>query len=130
MRRWICLYFGMMVCAFGDASTHTEGGFEHADGKTIYETLCASCHMSGGEGVSTGIGMYPPLINNGNIVSYYVANIIFNGLRGMPELGSYLDDEGALAVTNYVVQTFSINKDGDVPLSLEEIKEIRKDAEE
>lgn len=72
------------------------------DGKQLYNTLCAGCHMLDGSG-AIGAGAYPALKNN-PLLEYadYAVTLIVNGQAAMPSLGHLLTDEQVVAVTSYI----------------------------
>jgi mono/diheme cytochrome c family protein len=111
MRRFLLL--GALLAATG--LVHA------ADGKTVYETNCQSCHQADGAGA---VGLAPPLAGTlgGRLASdagrRYVSGVILGGLAGkleskgvvyngiMPSWQALPDAELA-AVANYVVSTFN-----------------------
>ena len=98
--------------------------FFSKDGETIYRQSCQSCHMPKGEGANQGVGMYPALANNANMtMPEYTANIVMNGLRGMPAFSSDMDDEQIAAVSNFVAVSFG-NK-GTTKVTPQDVKAMR-----
>jgi mono/diheme cytochrome c family protein len=77
--------------------------FIQKDGEGLYRASCQGCHMSKGEGVSTGAGMYPPLANNLKLTSaaYPIYNVL-HGRHGMPDFAQSMDDAQVAEVVNYV----------------------------
>ncbi|MDO1447742.1 HEAT repeat domain-containing protein [Rhodocytophaga aerolata] len=80
-------------------------------GAAIFQTLCASCHGSEGQGLSTNIA--PPLVSKFKLIEQKesVIKILLHGLKGpvdgktypdiMPPMGAN-DDEWIASVLNYV----------------------------
>jgi mono/diheme cytochrome c family protein len=102
-------------------------------GAEIYNNFCASCHLSGGEGIS---GVFPPLTDSDWLKEQQQASIhaIKFGLKGpievngvnynnlMPALG--LSDRETADVLNYINNTWG-NKFGD-PVTPEDVAAIEK----
>ncbi|NKB38112.1 MAG: c-type cytochrome [Gammaproteobacteria bacterium] len=103
-----------------------------ADGKQVYESVCAACHRGDGMGMA---GAFPPLKNS----DYLKADIeraidaVVNGLSGkikvngeqynaaMPPMG-YLSDADIAAAFTYILQNW--NGGGEVKIS--QVAEVRK----
>lgn len=99
----------------------TAGGAFAADGKTIYDANCASCHQPDGAGA---VGLAPPLLGTlGKRVAtpagrQYVPGVLISGLAGklvskgvtytgiMPSWAQFSDEELA-GVVNYVLSTYN-----------------------
>lgn len=67
-------------------STETEPGEDSttdrllAEGRVVYEANCVGCHQTDGAGVS---GVFPPLVNNENVLDAgYVSEVILQGRDG------------------------------------------------
>ena len=102
-------------------------------GADIYNNFCASCHLSGGEGIA---GNFPPLKNSDWLTEKRKETIsaIKHGLRGpievngveydnlMPDLG--LTDEEVADVLNYVHSSWGNNM--KEPYTVEEVAAIEK----
>ncbi|NJW51590.1 c-type cytochrome [Salinimicrobium oceani] len=102
-------------------------------GAEIYNNFCASCHLSGGEGIS---GVFPPLKDSDWLKEQQKASIhaIKFGLKGpievngvaydnlMPALG--LSDRETADVLNYINNTWG-NKFGE-PVTPEDVAAIEK----
>ena len=86
-------------------------------GEQIYEHICQSCHMPGGQG-AVGAGHYPKLSADKNFVSWqFVAITVLRGRNGMPPFGYpsgqdmnsgplHLSDAQIADVVNYVRSHF------------------------
>jgi mono/diheme cytochrome c family protein len=62
--------------------------------------------MSAAKG-ARGAGVYPALANNPKLAAGdYVAGVVVNGLRGMPQFGTLMSDEQAAEVVNFVRTNF------------------------
>ena len=91
------------------------GTFSSTDGKELYEENCKGCHMPEGKGVHTGVGMYPALAGNPNVVMPdYTAYVIMHGLRGMPSFEPDMTDEQIAAVSNHVAESFGNKSTGTI----------------
>lgn len=91
----------------GDEVFTVSNSFFGKDGATLYRENCQSCHMPKGEGVNTGAGMFPALADNPSVsFPAFTANIVMNGLRGMPAFSSDMSDEQIAAVSNFVATNF------------------------
>jgi mono/diheme cytochrome c family protein len=76
--------------------------FVQRDGEVLYKSVCAACHMPGGEG-AIGAGAYPRLAQNAKLKSgAYPVFMVTNGRNAMPSFARTLDDEQIAAVVNYV----------------------------
>lgn len=89
-----------------------------ADGKAVFETVCAACHQEGGVGAP---GLAPPLVDPalwsrlGDEAGTYVTGVLVAGLSGRIEAGGQtyvgvampsqeaLSDEELVAVATYVL---------------------------
>lgn len=77
-------------------------GITVTEGKDIYATICAGCHMPDGTG-AVGAGMYPALKGNEKLeYPDYAIFIVTNGYKAMPAFGHTLSDEQVAAVVNYL----------------------------
>ena len=77
-------------------------GITVTEGKDIYATLCAGCHMPDGSG-AVGAGMYPSLRGNEKLeYPDYAIFIVTHGYKAMPPFGHTLSDEQVSAVVNYL----------------------------
>lgn len=110
--------------AVGDASL--------ARGKSVYERVCAACHLPDGAGVA---GVFPPLANSDFFQErpYEMAHIVLHGRSGelvvngqhyngvMPPQD--LNDEDVAAVINYI----NVAMNGGKPvLNAEQVKAMRQ----
>ena len=112
------------VVAVNDAS--------QARGKSVYERVCAACHLPDGAGVA---GVFPPLANSDFFQErpYEMAHIVLHGRSGelvvngqhyngvMPPQD--LNDEDVAAVINYI--NVAMN-DGKPVLNAEQVKAMRQ----
>lgn len=97
--------------------------FTAKTGEELYKTNCQVCHMPAGQGAK-GAGMYPALANNPNLASpEFTAEVVMNGLRGMPAFSSDLTDEQIAAVTNFVVTNFG--NTSKTQITVDEVKGMR-----
>ncbi|MES2208535.1 MAG: cytochrome c [Pseudomonadota bacterium] len=77
--------------------------FIYKDGESLYKATCQGCHMSKGEGASTGAGMYPALANNPKLAgAAYPIYIILHGRNGMPSFAKSMNDDQIAAVVGYI----------------------------
>lgn len=111
--------FAAALAASGAASAQdfvqsgTSDRLPQTDGEAIYNAICAGCHMPDGEG-AIGAGAYPALAGNQNLETPdYPIYLILNGQKGMPPLGSYLDDAQIAEVVNYIRHNLGNNFEGD-----------------
>lgn len=102
-------------------------------GATVYNNFCASCHLSGGEGME---GVFPPLKNSDwliekrnktiHAVKYGISGpIVVNGVEYdnlMPNLG--LTEEETADVLNYIFNSWG--NEIDKPVTVEEVAAIEK----
>ncbi len=73
-----------------------------ADGKALYQKLCASCHQPDGRGMPP---TFPALAGNENLKdAEYVIKTVLHGKPGtaMPPFVAQLDDQKAAAVVSYI----------------------------
>lgn len=90
------------ISAFADEMQFGSDGYTSTDGETLYQTLCAGCHMPDGSG-AVGAGAYPALKGNTNLeYAAYPITLIVNGQAGMPGFGTFLDDEQIVALTSFI----------------------------
>jgi len=99
-----------------------------ADGKTIYEHVCQSCHMADAKGGKLSPASYPALAGNAKLAARaYPAIMVVNGLGAMPAFGSMLSDEQIASLVNYLRTHFGNSfADG---LSAAEVKTLRPAAQ-
>jgi mono/diheme cytochrome c family protein len=98
-----------LLCAATPASAQNPDGsfssathFMQRDGKVLYKSVCAACHMPNGEG-AIGAGAYPALSRNSKLATAeYPIAMVVNGRNAMPSFAHTLDDEQIAAVVNYV----------------------------
>jgi mono/diheme cytochrome c family protein len=82
------------------------GKIPHQGGESVYNALCAGCHMPDGEG-AVGAGAYPALADNELLASpSYPINLVLYGQGAMPPFGGLLDDSQIADVVNYVRSHF------------------------
>ena len=99
-----------------------------ADGKTIYEHVCQSCHMADAKGGKLSPATYPALAGNAKLaVKAYPAIMVVNGLGAMPAFGSMLTDEQVASLVNYLRTHFG-NSFADA-LTASEVKTLRPAAQ-
>jgi mono/diheme cytochrome c family protein len=95
-----------------------------ADGKTIYEHVCQSCHMADAKGGKLSPATYPALASNAKLAAKaYPAVMVVNGLGAMPAFGSMLSDEQIASLVNYLRSHFG-NAYAD-SISAAEVKTLR-----
>lgn len=114
----VCLCLGFLAytnalhAQSSDNAAHAHSALGSADGKTIFEHICQSCHMPDAKG-ATGAGTYPALSGNPRLVSpQYMAAVILHGRRDMPSFiqtgdagpleDAKLSDTQIADVVNYV----------------------------
>lgn len=102
-------------------------------GESIYQQICAGCHMSDGRGAQ-GAGKYPALAGNAGMASSrYIALTMLNGRRNMPKFAPprrnefyfppvWLNDVQVANVVNYIRSNFG-NKYTD-PITAEEVRAL------
>lgn len=106
-----------------DPSLASAKRFVSNDGAFLYRAVCQGCHMPDAKGAS-GASTYPALASNPRLASkHYPVMMVVKGLRGMPPLGSDLDDEQIAAVVNYLRSHFG-NRYSDT-LTAAEVKALR-----
>jgi mono/diheme cytochrome c family protein len=104
---------------FGSSSVLTQ-----QTGKGLYEAVCASCHMSEGQG-AVGAGAYPALADNAMLESPdYPIHLIVHGQTAMPPLGAIMNDEQIAAVVNYIRTSFG-NTFAENPATAETVAAAR-----
>jgi mono/diheme cytochrome c family protein len=97
--------------------------FGQQDGASLYNAICAGCHMPDGRGAE-GAGRFPALAGNAKLeAAGYPLSVVQNGLRGMPPLGGMLTDAQVAAVVTYV-RTHLGNNYAD-PVTEEDAKAAR-----
>jgi mono/diheme cytochrome c family protein len=107
-----------------DGAFVTGAKFSEPTGEAMYRRVCAGCHMSKGEGVSTGAGFYPALAANPKLeAGGYPVYILLNGMNGMPPVGRMMTDQQVAEVVNYVRTHFG-NSYAD-RVTAEEVKALR-----
>jgi mono/diheme cytochrome c family protein len=76
--------------------------FAEKSGEQLFAGVCRGCHMADGKG-ATGAGTYPSLAGDPNLeASEYPLEVVVNGQRGMPPVGSMMSDDQVAAVVNYL----------------------------
>jgi mono/diheme cytochrome c family protein len=76
--------------------------FGQQDGASLYNAICAGCHMPDGRGAE-GAGRFPALAGNPKLeAAGYPLSVVQNGLRGMPGFSGMLTDAQVAAVVAYV----------------------------
>lgn len=122
----LLLFAGLTVTVGHTASMQEvftkTGAYTVTDGESLYAQNCEGCHMAGGKGAK-GAGMYPPLADNSKATPEYVSYIIFYGLRGMPSMEPYFNDEQVASVSNYVATHFGNKSKNE--LKAADVKELR-----
>ena len=96
---------------------------ERAQGRRRSTPALPGLPHAGGEG-AIGAGNYPALANENLEAGAYPVFVVVNGLKGMPPLGTYLDDEQVAAVVNYVATHFGNNYRDKV--SADDVKAVRR----
>ena len=86
---------------FGSATMIT-----HQGGEAVYNSVCAGCHMSQGEG-AFGAGEYPALASNDLLAgAAYPIHLVVNGQGAMPPFGGVLDDRQVADVVDFIRSSF------------------------
>jgi mono/diheme cytochrome c family protein len=104
-------------------------GWEFAEqgGADLFNNVCAACHQPDAKG-AIGAAAYPPLAANTELASTdFVLAVLLGGLRGMPPVGSMMNDEQVADVVNYVRTHFGNSYGGAV--SAAEVATARRRAE-
>jgi len=145
MKKTTRTHLALLACALAGAFTGTVvaqdatipfvmgGGARNAplpfaDGKTIYEHVCQSCHMADAKGGKLSPATYPALAGNAKLaVKAYPAIMVVNGLGAMPAFGSMLTDEQVASLVNYLRTHFG-NSFADA-LTASEVKTLRPAAQ-
>ena len=98
--------------------------FGQQDGRSLYASICAGCHMPDGRG-AVGAGAYPALAGNQKLeFPDYPVSIVLNGLHGMPGFATQLDDRQVAAVVNWIRTNLGNNYRAD-PATPESVKAAR-----
>lgn len=106
-----------------------------ARGKSVYERVCAACHLADGAGVA---GVFPPLANSDFFQErpYEMANIVLHGRSGelvvngehyngvMP--AQDLNDDDIAAVINYINVAMNNGKVVLTPAMVKDMRQIKK----
>ena len=111
---------GGRVEASPKEKTPASTGF--ADGKALYQKLCASCHQADGRGMPP---TFPALAGNANLKdAEYVIRTVLHGKPGtaMPPFAAQLNDQAAAAVISYIRTAWG-NDFG--PVTPEEVARLR-----
>lgn len=91
-----------------------------AEGKAVYDKLCAACHQPNGQGMPP---TFPAIagspIANGEISGHL--NRVINGGQGMPPFGEQLTPVEAAAVITFQRNAFG-NKTGDIVQPIDVVK--------
>lgn len=123
---------GVPVKAVAAAAPVVVGDATQTRGKSVYERVCAACHLPDGSGVA---GVFPPLANSDFFQErpYEMAHIVLHGRSGelvvngqhyngvMP--AQDLNDDDVAAVINYI--NVAMNK-GKPVLTPEQVKAMRQ----
>jgi len=97
--------------------------FTETNGASIYQSVCAGCHMADGRG-AVGAGAYPALAHDPRLaVAPYPIALVLHGQRAMPPLGRYLSDQQVADVVGYIRQNFG-NEFGE-PVSAQDVQAAR-----
>jgi mono/diheme cytochrome c family protein len=114
---FLCIAAPGALVQADDALFTSTAGIGNWNGQQIYEHICTSCHMTGGQG-AVGAGFYPKLSGDQKLVSWeYAAITVLNGRNGMPPFGLppdqaqqtravQLNDAQVADVVNYVRSHF------------------------
>lgn len=106
------------------ASLMGSSHFAAQDGESLYNTVCAACHMPNAMG-GKGAGFYPALAKNDKLAaSAYPVTMVMNGRGGMPGFSEDMTDAQVAAVVTYVRTHFG-NSYAD-PVPLDEVKQVRE----
>lgn len=116
-----------------DKTANSSSSDSGLDGQKLYESTCAVCHQSSGEGAE---GAFPPLKNSGIVTNdegETHIRIIIEGKDDNPEygpmqpFGDQLSDEEVAAIANYERTSWGNDAAEVTP---EEVAEIREKLEE
>jgi mono/diheme cytochrome c family protein len=98
--------------------------FVEKNGEQLFASVCRGCHMADGKG-ATGAGTYPSLAGDPNLeASGYPLEVIVNGQRGMPPVGSMMSDDQVAAVVNYLRTHFGNAYQDSV--TADDVKAVRR----
>jgi mono/diheme cytochrome c family protein len=98
--------------------------FTQQNGQSLYEGVCAACHMSNAKG-GAGAGYYPALAKNEKLEnSAYPVMMVMNGSKAMPSFRGSMTDAQIAAVVTYVRSHFGNNYTD--PVSPDEVKQVRE----
>jgi mono/diheme cytochrome c family protein len=80
--------------------------FTEATGASIYQSVCAGCHMADGRG-AVGAGAYPALADDPRLaVAPYPVALVLHGQRAMPPFARYLSDQQIADVVGFIRRNF------------------------
>ena len=80
--------------------------FTETNGASIYQSVCAGCHMADGRG-AVGAGVYPALAHDPRLeVAPYPIALVLHGQRAMPPFARYLSDQQIADVVGFIRQSF------------------------
>jgi mono/diheme cytochrome c family protein len=80
--------------------------FTEATGASIYQSVCAGCHMADGRG-AVGAGAYPALAHDPRLaVAAYPIALVLQGQRAMPPFARYLSDQQVADVVGFIRRNF------------------------
>jgi mono/diheme cytochrome c family protein len=99
-------------------------GFAEKSGEQLFAAVCRGCHMSDGKGAA-GAGTYPSLAGDRNLEARgYPVQVVVNGQRGMPPLGSMMSNDQVAAVVNYLRTHFDNGYRDEV--TADDVKAVRR----
>ncbi len=76
------------------------GAASAQDGEALYQTHCAACHQSEGQ----GLGTFPALVDNAVVLGdeRELVDLVLHGRAAMPAFAETLDDAAVTTVLNHV----------------------------
>jgi mono/diheme cytochrome c family protein len=83
----------------GQAAGGAAGGSAPADGKTVFNDRCGSCHTLSAAGASGSVG---PNLDDNSLDAAAIEGIVRDGRGSMPALGGELSDGEITAVAEFV----------------------------
>ena len=97
--------------------------FTETTGASIYQSVCAGCHMADGRG-AVGAGAYPALAHDPRLaVAPYPIALVLHGQRAMPPFARYLSDQQVADVVGFIRRSFG--NDFAEPVSAQDVAAAR-----
>ena len=86
--------------ALAGAAVAQDGEASSPDGESLYQTHCAACHQSEGQ----GLGTFPTLVDNAVVLGdeHELVDLVLHGRAAMPAFAGTLDDAEVSAVLTHV----------------------------